>query len=213
MAHGFVVPVSDEFFNMIARFNFKQTILALLLVPTGVVCYGLAWLFFRYLPIHVIGQLGFRFPPITGAMIAGVALVVLTISGFRLWLAGGGAYGYHSSAFYHEFDTETASGYMANRELHRVTGTAWFFSQIFLGGPLSLLRAFTLLRSRIPDSPELENRVAGVLQTLRSANRWQSISEYPGQREEIFFLARMGKIDFSAAKGEPRIRAYPESDN
>lgn len=53
----------------------------------------------------------------------------------------------------------------------------------------------------------METKLSDTLAVLRTANQWQAITDYPERTEEILFLARMGLIDFSAAKGVPRIKA------
>jgi hypothetical protein len=80
-------------------------------------------------------------------------------------------------------------------------------TQLFLSGPLLLLRSLTLVSSRIPESPELSNRLQQALELLRAANKWQSLSDYPSHRTEILYLAQMGLIDFSGHSNPPRIKA------
>lgn len=76
-----------------------------------------------------------------------------------------------------------------------------------LSAPLLILHAWTLLSSRIPNTSGLEQELKVCLAALRAANKWQGMSEYGSQRTEILYLAQMGLIDFSAAKGEPRFKA------
>lgn len=86
-------------------------------------------------------------------------------------------------------------------------GPAYVLGQIFLGGPLFLLRGWKHWVQRLPDSPDLEPRLNHSLGILRAAGKWQSIEEYPDLKLEILMLALMKKIDFSAHKGTPRIKA------
>lgn len=89
----------------------------------------------------------------------------------------------------------------------RVTAPAYALGQLFLAAPLMLLRAGTLLASRVPDGAELEARLPAALAELRVAHRWQFLAECPQWRDEILYLARMGLIDFAGNKGQPRIKA------
>ena len=90
---------------------------------------------------------------------------------------------------------------------HRITGPAYLLGQIFMAGPQWLLRAWTLICSRISYSAELESNLEHTLATLRAANKWQGMNEYPNVKTEILYLAQMGLIDFSAHKGTPRFKA------
>jgi hypothetical protein len=90
---------------------------------------------------------------------------------------------------------------------HRVTGPAYILSQVFLAGPLLLFRAATLVKSLLPSGGDLEERLGSTLGLIRSANKWQSLNDYPNNKTEILYLAQMGLIDFSAHKGTPRFKA------
>ncbi|HEY1049110.1 MAG TPA: hypothetical protein VGE39_05120, partial [Prosthecobacter sp.] len=104
---------------------------------------------------------------------------------------------------------DTAGANAVDYHARRVTGPAYVLSQIFLGGPLFLLRGITHLKQRLPDEAGLEAKLHHTLGILRAANKWQSITEHPGHQREIVLLARMKQIDFSAHKGIPRIKASP----
>ncbi len=196
---------------MIRRYNRMQILLAVLAAAGGIVCYFLAYLFFRYIPALAVGQFGFRFKAEAFVALPLLLLGVLTFSGYRRWKAGGGLQGYHDSAFYHEMDIGAGGALMVDLYAHRITGSAHVLSQVFLAGPLGLLRCRTLAASLVPYSQDLEDRLAETREILRAANKWQSITDYPERTIEILYLARMGLIDFSTAKGTPRIKAQPLS--
>ena len=198
---------------MIRRYNRRQTLMALLCLLGGLMCCGLTWLFFRYVPAHAAWQFGFKWPSAISNSVAAVSLAVVFFSGYRTWRAGGGLQGYHESGFYHDLGEDTAGAVMVDHYVHRITGPAHVLSQLFLAGPLLLLRVGTLVASRLPDDSRLESKLADTLVVLRTANKWQAITDYPERTDEILFLARMGLIDFSPAKGVPRIKAdrSPES--
>lgn len=196
---------------MIRRYNRNQILLAILGAAGGGICYLLAYLFFRHVPAIAAGQFGFHFKPATFVALAILALAVLTSSGYRRWKTGGGLQGYHESAFYHEMDIRSGGALMVDIYAHRITGSAHVLSQVFLAGPLGLLKCGTLAASRIPYSPKLEERLAETREILRAVNKWQAITEYPDLKTEILYLAQMGLIDFSTAKRTPRIKAQPLS--
>jgi hypothetical protein len=192
---------------MIARFNITQTFLAILCFVGGLVCFCLAYLFFRYMPAFVAAQFKYPYSPVMANGVAGIALLIVAFSGYRVWRKKGGFYGYHESALYHDLGEDTAGAVVVDFYTHRITGPAYVLGQIFLAGPLLLLRAGTLMASRIPNNGELERRMKFALMELRRINKWQSLGEYPHMRQEILYLARMGLIDLSAHKGAPRIKA------
>ena len=193
---------------MISRYNRSQLMLAVVRLVGGTVCFFLAYLFFRYVPAFISGQFGFPLTPAMAQVIAGFGLLAVALSGYRTWKNQGGLQSYHESAFYHDLSAADSGGaYFTEQYIQRVTGPAYVLSQVFLAGPLWVLKAWTLFASRIPASNELEDRLGKVLATLKAANKWQSINDYPDHCTEILYLAQMGLIDFSASKGTPRIKA------
>lgn len=194
---------------MIARHNRKQLLFALLALSGSAIAYLCAWLFFRWVPPFAAGNFGLRVSSGTAEWIAVACLVAVTVSGYRVWKSGGGLQGYHESALYHEMDLGSGGSVMVDLYAHRITGSAHILSQLFLAGPLWLLRAGTLWAGRIPNEPGLERRLGETLSMLRAVHKWQPITDHPDRHEEILYLARMGKIDFSAVKGVPRIKADP----
>lgn len=191
---------------MIGRYNRSQTIQTVLAVLGGLVCCYLAYLFFRYLPAFALGQFGYKLSPLIASMIGLLGLGAIWISGYKTWKSGGGLYGYHESALYHDLGEDTAGAFVLGYYAHRVTAPAHILSQLFLAGPTLLLRARTLQASLLPDTPELVTRLEDTLTLLKEANKWQSLNEYPNHRAEILYLAQMGLIDFSAHKGTPRFK-------
>jgi len=167
----------------------------------------LAYVFFRYLPALVCWQLSYPLPTVVGICIGLVGVVGAWISGYRTWKTRGGLFSYHESGLYHDLGDDTAGAVITDFYAHRVTGPAYILGQIFMAGPLWILRAWTLLHSRIPYSPQLESSLVNTLAVLRTANKWQGLNEYPNAQTEILYLAQMGHIDFSARNGVPRFKA------
>lgn len=191
---------------MINRYNRKQIILSAFAAIGGFVCCYLTYLFFRYVPAFVAAEFGYRMTSSMSVASGLLGLAAAFFSGYRVWQRGGGLYGYHESALYHDWGG-TAGGSVVDFYAHRVTGPAYLLSQIFLAGPLLVFRTTTLLNSLIPANPELEERLRGTLGAIRTAKKWQSLNEYPDHKAEVLYLAQMGLIDFSAFKGTPRIKA------
>ena len=172
---------------MISRYNSSQIIIGLLSALGSIVCYGAAWLFFRYMPAWVAYNFHWKVPPYTFPILAMVLLAAVSWS----------------------FGAETAGALVVDYYAHRVTGPAYLLAQLFTAGPLLALRAITHFRNLVKAEPGLEERLQQVLGKLRALNKWQGLQDQPDVVREIFLLAKMDQIDFSAAKGKPRFKASP----
>jgi len=192
---------------MIRRYNQRQTIKAIFYLMSGVCCCGLAFLFFRYLPVFVAWQFGHTLSKAIAVAFGLLGLAVVWYSGYRTWKARGGLFGYHESGLYHDLGEDSAGALVVDFYAHRITGPAYLIGQIFMAGPLGILKSFTHLRSRIARSDVLEARLESILAALRTANKWQGLQDHPEWRREILYLAQMGLIDFSARNGNPRFKA------
>jgi len=194
---------------MISAFNRSKVILGICQVFGGILCYVVAWLFFRYASSLVLYSFGFSTQP--ALWIAVVAVIGVSVSGYFTWRRGNGFQSYVESALYHDLASaaDTAGANVVDCYTRRVTGPAYVLSQIFLGGPLFVLRGIRHFQQLLPNEAGLEQKLHQMLGILRKANKWQPITEYPGQEREILMLAQMKQIDFSAHKGTPRFKASP----
>jgi hypothetical protein len=195
---------------VILRFNILQVLEGVVCVAGSLLGYGAAYLFFRYVPTFIAHQFRLGWPSWWFVAFSLAMLVVVTISGYRLWKTRGGFYGYHESAVYHDFGGDSGGGTVVDFYAHRITGPAYMLGQVFAAGPLLALRALRHFRNLIPSEFGLETRLGELLARLRQLNKWQGLREYPDEERDILLLVRMRKIDFSARKGEPRFRAFPE---
>lgn len=196
---------------MIRRYNRYQLFLTACFLLGSLVCYFLAFLFFRHVPVLIAYQFGIPYSTGMANTVAALGLAAVSLSGFRSWRAGGGLQGYHESALYHDLGEETAGAFVVDFYAHRITGPAHLLSQVFLAGPLFLLRVPTIISNLLPRTAGLEDSLLETLKVLRAANKWQPITDYPDLKTEILYLAQMGRIDFSAAKSIPRIKAHLDS--
>ncbi len=194
---------------MIAAYNRSKMIRGALCLLGGVLCYTLAWLFFRYASAMALYTFGVSTKQ--AFVIAVLAMTGVSWSGYFTWKRGKGFQTYVESALYHNLagSANTAGAEVVDYYAQRITGPAYVLSQIFLGGPLFLLRGITHFKQLLPNEAGLEQKLHHTLGILRQANKWQSINEYPEQQREILMLAQMGRIDFSAYKGTPRFKASP----
>jgi len=195
---------------MIRAYNRKEFLLgtgSLILSLFGFVC---AFLFFRYAPAYVFHSFGVKVAEVWLTCGAAGAILLICVSGYVRWKGKGGFHSYYDSAFYHDLDPSTGGANAVDLYTHRVTAPAYILGQVFLAGPLMLLGGITHFRNRIAPDQLLEDRLKAKLSELRSINSWQPLSAHPGHEDLILMLAKIGRIDFSAARG-PRIRAYPET--
>ena len=194
---------------MIRRHNRREIVAGIGCGLASAFGYGCACLFFRHVPEYVLQYFGIRLAPATCALATFVILILVTISGYRTWKQSGGFSSYHESGLYHELDLSSGGAAAVDFYAHRVTGTAYLLSQVFLAGPLMGLRAISRFRNRIPPDDTLEKALGQTLSMLKEINKWQSLTDHPGLEREILLLARMGEIDFSSARG-PRFKASPD---
>ncbi|MEM7144596.1 MAG: hypothetical protein AAF591_05645 [Verrucomicrobiota bacterium] len=172
----------------------------------GVIAYGLAGLFFYFALRMVARQFDLEW---SGAVEWGVVLVGLlglTISGWRKWLKGEGHDEYAETDLYFGLSTETSGAYVVEHYATRVTGPAYFLSQLFLAGPLQLLKGWARLRRLIPREAGLEGKLEALRREIEARGKWHSASEYSGRERELAYLVRMGLVDFSPRKGSVRGR-------
>lgn len=194
---------------MIRKYNFQQTAAGILRIPAGIAAYGCAWLFFRHTPEYALRGFGFQPTPFWMNLSSALILLVISYSGYRGWKNGQGFSAYHESGLYHNIDPVSGGAVAMDFYAHRVTGPAYLLGQLFLAGPLMLLGSVQHFRNRIPASDSLEASLAETLALLQSINKWQSLSDHPGKERDILLLAKIGRIDFSTARG-PRFKASPE---
>ncbi|MFO1483937.1 MAG: hypothetical protein U1F71_11310 [Verrucomicrobiaceae bacterium] len=194
---------------MIAAYNRSKILLGIFCVAGSLVCFALAWLFFRYASALILSSFGY--PTGWAVWIAALAIVALSVSGYLQWKRGQGFQSYVESALYHDLASaaDTAGANVVDYYAHRVTGPAYVLTQIFLGGPLFLLRGIRHFQKLLPNEADLDEKLRHTLGILRRANKWQSLSDHPGHEREILMLAQMKQIDFSAHKGLPRFKASP----
>lgn len=187
---------------MISAFNRSQIVWGVVGLAGSVVCYVLAWLFFRHGAEVGLHACGFSTRGAPG--IALLALACITLSGWRTWTKGEGFQSYSESAFYHDFGggADTAGDHRGAK----MTGLAYVLSQALLAGPLLLLRSLHRLRNLVPDEAGLEPKLVHLLAMLQAVNKWQGLADYPGLEREVLLLNFMKKIDLSRHNGNVRFK-------
>lgn len=189
--------------QVIRRYNTSQIVKGLLRIGLGVVAFWLAFVFFRFAAERLLEWLGVKgYSP---AQIAAVCTVLLGLTGFRQWVKGGEGSTFTESVLYdmnwlaHDLDPFRSS------IVSQVPGLAYALSQVFMAGPLQVLKGVAMLRSLLPASGDLEARMLRLLEEMRAVSGWQDARKYADHGEELGALIRCGAIEFSATKG--RVKA------
>lgn len=81
-----------------------------------------------------------------------------------------------------------------------VTGFRDLLAQILLGGPRLICTGAARIQSRLPNYPDLEQRMQTLLERLRAQAKWQPALAYADQAEEMGALLRLGLAEFSFSK-------------
>ena len=191
---------------MIARYNLRQTLLAILSVGVGLSAFALAWWFFREVPGFSIRSLGGNVSPLQQSLIAGSCLTVIALVGFFRWRSGKGYHRFDESGLMPTAEPHSGLSLEAHLTANRVGAWSYMLGQLFLAGPLQILDALDRLKVRIPNSPVLERELIAFRDQLRAKNRWLSISDFAGREQDVVYLARLGLIDWSPQKGALKAR-------
>lgn len=189
---------------MIEAFNRRQTLLAVLNFFLGGIAAILAFVFFWIAAGMILRWFEvsrFSEAPVWIALACVFLVVILGILEHR---RGGGHSDYHETDLFPGFDRTTGSGYWANTRVQEVTAPAYFLSQLFLAAPLQVLHGMERLRSRLPATMELEQHLTSLLETVNANSSWHPLRGYGDRAEEIGYLIRMEKVQFSPRKGTVR---------
>lgn len=194
---------------MISRYNLQQIALGLACALGSIVGYAAAYFFFRYVPVFIASQFRETLAPWIPFTSAAFGLLIVTFSGYRVWRKQGGFYSYFDSGLMQNIGYSVPGFVAFGDRANQVSGLVYMLGQLFLAGPLMALRAAGHFRNHITAEPGLEARLAEVLTALRQLKQWEDLRHHPQEQREILLLAKMGQIDFSAMRGEPRFRAFP----
>ncbi|WP_395734586.1 hypothetical protein [Prosthecobacter sp.] len=192
---------------MIAKFNRGQVFGAARGLAGSAFCYALTWVFLHRVASALLGA--FNISATHATWLSWLMVIVMTFSGWRTWKGGQGFENYAESVF--SPDLTGSDERMWSRKMdnpgQELRGTAYVLSQLFLSGPLLLLKNLHRIRTRVPEEAGLEQKLADLLAVLHAANKWQGLADYPGQEREVLLLNLMKKIDFSQHKGNVRFKA------
>jgi hypothetical protein len=83
----------------------------------------------------------------------------------------------------------------------RITGPAYVLSQLFLSGPLQLMKGVSRFRSLIKPDAAFEARLVEMLEALRLKKTWHPATAYAGREKELSALISMDRVEYSPRKG------------
>lgn len=171
-------------------------------------CWWIAWAFFRYIPEFVLWRYQINLPLFYCNLIAIFVLIIVFVSGWKINMKTNNMV--DSLVDWNErgLDCETGGAVAVNYYTSQVTGCAFFLSQLFLLAPLSLFRAIRYWKRQLPAGSQNEARIATKLKELSHINKWQGLSEHPGDEATIIQLGIMNLIDISTI---PTIRFKAKS--
>ena len=151
----------------------------------------------------------FNFSATHATWLSWLMVIVMTLSGWQTWKSGQGFENYGESVFSPDLtgSDETMWARKMDNPGQELRGTAYVLSQLFLSGPLLMLKSLERLKSRMPEEAGLESKLADMLEVLCVANKWQGLADHPGKEREIWLLGRMKQIDFSQYEGRVRFKA------
>ena len=195
---------------LIARHNRKCALTAvgwLLLSPLGWIS---AWYFFRYVPAWSLNQFGMVIPTTFVNGIAVACMIALCASAWQVWRRQTSLLDEMVRWDQSRFDHISGGAVAVDYYTTQVTAPAMVVSQIFLLGPLALLRARQCWKRRLYADAESEKRVSAKLAELKNIRKWQGIKDHPCDEIPIFQLALMGLIQYST---KPTLRFKANSND
>ena len=192
--------------GVIARYNLRQTLLAILSLVVGASVFALTWWFIRVVSGEAIRACGWDTSPLQRSAIAWACVIIIALVGFFRWRQNEGHYRFDESGLMPTAEPRSGISLAIHERANRVGAWSYMLGQLFLAGPLQILRASDRWKSRIPNSPTLESELIAFRDELRTKNRWLSISDFAGRETQIAYLARLELIDWSPRKGTLKAR-------
>ena len=189
---------------MIASYNRRQTILGCINLIAGLLALAAAAVFFYGVASFVLSRFGVdNAKPISIAFSA-AALLIVFISGIHLQRKGKGNYGYQDGDLMPKWEMVSGGSFAVDFYRNRITAPAHALNQLFLCAPLQLIKGIGRLRSRLNPDRALEQRLVALLADINAKDKWETLDDYPQQIQELQYLIRMEKIQFSPRTGKLR---------
>ena len=191
---------------MIAEFNRRQTVRAVVAIFVGLIAMGLTYFFFLVATKFILDGFGLALPEWSVFAIVSGATLVVVVSGVAVHACGEGHTSIEDSDLsLGVLDFSRGGSQLVGHYARRVTGPAYMLSQTFLVAPLQFGRAHDLLKSRLPAGPSDELDVKSTLQFAREQGGWHDIAIYRGREQGVSRLIRMGQLEYSGRRGRVKV--------
>jgi hypothetical protein len=189
---------------MVRSFNQRQVILGCVnILMSGIACVA-AFVFFRTVIWKVTGAFHIGLEGSLQLLLACSLVGVIFVAGIFQWRRGEGHESYADSSLNVQLEWVSGGAFMMERYAQRVTAPAHVLSQLFLAGPLQLMKGITRFRSLLPVDSQFEARLSEMLEEIRHRKTWHSIDGYVGREKELSALIRMDAVEYSPRKGTVR---------
>ncbi len=186
---------------MVNKYNLLQWMRIVFSVVLSAVAFVITYAFFYFALEFVLNA--FDLPGQNHVLwIAGGLTGITAIAGFWHGLSGADQTSFMESDFFDELGSTGGGSYVQAEYAWNVGAPAYVISQIVLAGPLQLLKAWKRYRTLIPNNGRLEADLKALLDEVRAIGRWHEISSYPGREQQVGYLIRMNKVEFSPRTGK-----------
>jgi hypothetical protein len=191
---------------MVRRFNQRQVFFGVVNLFMSLVASAVAFLFFWFVLSRVVHAFHLGMPEPMQLLSAGGLVGVVMAAGILQWRRGEGHESYADSSVNVQLEWVSGGAYAVERYAQRVTAPAYVLTQIFLGGPLQLMKGISRFRSLITSDPQFETRLVEMLEEIRLRKTWHPIAAYAGREKELSALVRMDAVEYSVRKGTLRTK-------
>jgi hypothetical protein len=187
---------------MIQEFNRRQALTGGLLVAAGALIVWITWAVLR--AVLSAASVLTPYSEATLGKPAGFITLGLVALGVYRWWRNGDRYRVFPDQLFlagvRRERGEEVPPFATGDEEETVSGFTELMSQVFLGAPRLICNGAARIQSRLPNYPDLEQRMQTLLERLRALQKWQPAMPYAEQAEEMGALLRCGLAEFSLSK-------------
>ncbi len=197
----------EKLMGLAARHNRRQIILVPLLLLSSLLILAIMYGLFIQAIDGVAQLVGSGLDLRVSRTLSLVACLTIYVSGWRRRAAGVGFLDADQSVAGLRLTPETGGAYYVNHQVGKVTGPAYFLSQIFLGGAFALHSAWSRSRSHVPATPEYADRLTQAFRVLSMDRKWHPRADFePGVARD---LHRLGLVLHLARNDSIRAVEHP----
>jgi hypothetical protein len=193
---------------MIKRFNRQQVIFCILQFTAGMALLLIPWVLLFWTATFLMGYVFWNFF-LTESQVASLGTAIFVFVGIRKWSGGGEGFPIFKDAAFHAcLNLDPKAALMRERDNDRVTDLSDLLSQILCSGPRFMCTAMAHIHARLPEDPDLEERMSYAIERMRAKGEWEQASKYKDYAQEVGALIRCGLVDFSVTRQQ--LKAVPK---